>query len=176
MKTRLLTLAGLCVLAVALALPAGGIAASPTVTQVKGGSTGFFSICGLDLTYDFEFAGVEVIKTSGVVLDAGEFRSIWANPATGESIVIHGAQQGTSSAPIDDGDGTVSFVQASNGTYIVKAANGSPITLMAGRFTAKITVDASTGDLVSVQLLSVDGPHGTPPADSSCDSIVAALT
>ena len=175
MKGKLLTLAGLCTLAVALALPAGGIAATPTVTQVNGSDSGTFSICGLDLTYDFKFSGVEVFKTSGISLNAGAFTSVWTNPATGKSIMIHGASLRMSSAPIDNGDGTISFIGAGNGTYIVKDAHGAPISLQAGRLTARVTFDAATGDLVSVEFLSVAGPHGEP-ADSSCDTIVPALT
>ena len=51
MKAKALILGALCALAVALALPAGGVAATPTVTQVKGSDSGTFSICGLDLNY-----------------------------------------------------------------------------------------------------------------------------
>jgi hypothetical protein len=38
-----------------------------------------------------------------------------------------------------------------------------------------VTLDATTGDLVSVELLSADGPHPAS-ADSSCDTTVDALT
>ena len=175
MKAKALTIAGLCGLVVALAVPAAGIAGTPTVTQVKGSDAGSFSICGLDLTYDFSFSGVAIVKTSGVSLNAGEFTSVWTNPATGKSIVIHGAQASMSGAPVDNGDGTISFVQSVNGSYMVKAANGPPLSLSAGRVTARITLDATTGDLISVELLSVDGPH-SPPADSDCAEIVGALT
>lgn len=40
MKAKTFTIAGLCALAVALALPAGGIAATPTVTVVAGAAVG----------------------------------------------------------------------------------------------------------------------------------------
>jgi hypothetical protein len=171
--TRTLTLAAFCAVVVALAIPASGAAA--TVTPFHGSDSGQFSICGLDLNFDFSFGGVVVVKPSGVVLDPNHFTSVWANPASGKSITIHAGQLGTTSAPIDNGDGTVSFVQSGDGSYIVKATNGAPITLQAGRLTALATFDATTGAFISVQFLSVDGPHG-PSADGDCSSIVAALT
>jgi hypothetical protein len=175
MKAKALTIAGLCALAVALATPAGGVAATPTVIPFTGSDSGTFSLCGLDLNYDFRTSGVFVVKTSGVSLATGQFTSIWTNPATGKSIMIHGAQLQTNGAPIDNGDGTISFIQSGDGTYLVKDTSGAPISLSAGSVTAKITFDATTGELVSVELLSLAGPH-SPAADSSCDSIVAALT
>ena len=99
MKAKALAIAGLCGLAVALALPAGVVAATPTVTRVKGSEHNpSFNICGLDLTTDFTFTAVEVVKTSGVSLNAGEFTAVWTNPATGKSIVIHAGQMGMTSA------------------------------------------------------------------------------
>jgi hypothetical protein len=175
MKARTLTIAGLCAVAVALALPAGSIAAAPSVTPIHGSQSGTFSLCGLDLAFQFSFSGVAVVSSSGASLDAGQFTSIWTNLASGKTLVIHGAQAGKTTAATDNGDGTISFLQAADGLYLVKAANGGPISLQAGRMTARITIDATTGNLVSVELLSVDGPHSLP-ADSSCDSIVAALT
>jgi hypothetical protein len=175
MKAKALTIAGLCALAVALAIPAGGVAATTTVTPFRGSDSGTFSLCGLDLNYDFRDAGVFVVKTSAVSLAASQFTSIWTNPASGKSIMLHGAGLQTNGAPIDNGDGTISFVQSSDGTYLVKNTSGPPISLSAGMVTTKVTFDATTGALVSVELLRLAGPHG-PSADSSCDSIVAALT
>ena len=176
MKAKALTLGGLCGLVIALALPAGGVAATPTVNPLHGRDGGTFSICGLDLTYDFSYSGASVIRPSGISLNAGQFRSVWTNPATGKSIVIHGTGMGTSSGPIDNGDGTISFIQRGSGTYIVKSANGAPLSLQAGTVTARVTVNATTGELVSAEFLHEAGQHGSEPADSSCDSIVAALT
>jgi hypothetical protein len=176
MKSKALMIAALCALAVGLAFPAAGIAAQPTVISLKGSSSGSFSICGLDLTYDFKTSGIEMIRPDGADLSSGEFRSVWTNPATGKGIVIHGAQHGGDSAPVDNGDGTFSVIETADGLYKVSATNGPPISLQAGRVVAKVTFDAVTGEVISVELLALDGPHSTPPADSSCDTIVAALT
>src|SRR5205814_1537055 len=121
MKARALTIAGLAALALALVVPAAGIAGTPTVISVKASSAGSFSICGLDLTYDFKTSGIEMIRPDGADLSSGEFRTVWTNPATGLGIVIHGAQHGDSGASVDNGDGTVSVIQTSDGLYKVSA-------------------------------------------------------
>ena len=177
MKAKLLTFAGLCILAVTLAVTASG-AAVTVVPFHYSESNPSFPICGLDVKADFSTTGVLVFKSSGASINAGEFTAVWTNPSTGKSIVIHGANMFMNSAPIDNGDGTISFVGSASGTYIVKAAHGAPLSVSAGRFVARVTFDATTGNLISVELLSVDGSPApvNPPADSSCDSIVAALT
>jgi hypothetical protein len=76
---------------------------------------------------------------------------------------------------IDNGDGTVSFIQTSQGVYLVKSTNGAPISLQGARLVWKITFDATT-NFVSAELLSFSGTSTGPSVDSSCDSIVAALT
>jgi hypothetical protein len=176
MKAKALTVTALCALAIALSVPTAGLAGAPTVTPFHGSEPGSLSICGLDLKTTFDFTGVIVMKTSGASVNAGEFTSVWTNPASGKSIMIHGSEQFMNGAPIDNGDGTISFIGAANGAYIVKDTHGAPITIDAGRFTARVTLDAATGQLVSVERLSVAGNESDTPADSSCDTIVAALT
>src|SRR5262249_6834946 len=153
-------------LAIALAFPAAGLAAGATVTQNKGRAVGTgFMICGLDLNYDFYYSGVEVIRASGVELDAGQSTSIWTNPDSGKTIMIHGGGLLTTGAAIDNGDGTISFIQASDGNYLVKSADGAPLSLRAGRLVVKVTVDAVTGDFISAVPLAVDGTNSGPSAD-----------
>jgi hypothetical protein len=89
--------------------------------------------------------------------------------------VIHSAEAGSNSTAVDNGDGTYSFIQTSDGVYMVKAEHGSPISIDAGRETARVTFDSATGDFISVEVVSIDGPR-PPSADASCDSFVAALT
>ena len=173
MKAKALTIAGLCALAVALAIPASGAAA--TTIQVNGAGHSSGELCGLSIDNDYRFNAVLVFKANGVELDHGHFQDVWTNTATGKSIVIQGSLGVTTGAPIDNGDGTISFLQALTGNYMVKALHGAPITLDAGRLLARVTLDAATGDLVSVEFLSIAGPHPFA-ADGSCDSIVALLT
>jgi hypothetical protein len=175
MKAKVLTFAGLCALAVALAVPASG--APVNVYPFHGSeSNPSFQICGLDLNADFSFTGVFVVKASGVSLYPNEFRSVWTNPATGKSIVIQAGNLGVLGPPIDNGDGTVSFISSGSGNYIVKDAHGAPISLDAGRVVARVTFDAATGAFISVEFLGINGNESDTPADSSCESIVAALT
>lgn len=176
MKTKALILAAVCAVTLALALGASG--ASVGVYPIHGNESGPFQICGLDLNADVSFTGVAVFKASGASINAGEFTAVWTNPATGKSIVIHGANMFMNSAATDNGDGTISFLGSSSGTYIVKDARGAPLSVSPGRFVARVTLDATTGALISVELLTVDGspPPVNPAADNSCDSIVAALT
>ena len=174
MKAKLLTFGGLCAIAVALAVPASS--AAVTVVPFRGSESSPLQLCGLDLHSDFSFSGVTVVKASGVSINAGEFRAVWTNPATGKSIVIHGSIMFMNSAPIDNGDGTISFVGSSSGAYIVKDAHGAPISLDAGRVVARVTLDATTDQFVSVEFLSISGNQTDTPADSSCDTIVPALT
>jgi hypothetical protein len=177
MKGKALLIAALCTLAAALAVPAAGVAATPTVThnQFSYSGTGY-PICGLSVDYQVSGAGFDLIRTSdGVELGGGAFTAIWTNPASGMSIMIHTGGQGSVTPAVDNGDGTVSFIQTSQGVYLVKSTNGAPISLQGARLVWKITFDATT-NFVSAELLSFSGTSTGPSVDSSCDSIVAALT
>jgi hypothetical protein len=174
MKAKALALAALCALAIALAAPASG--AAVTVYPFHGVDAGTFSICGLDLYSKFSYTGAVIVKASGITLQPGEFTAVWTNPATGKAIMIHGGAMGTSGSPIDNGDGTISFISSGQGIYMVKDAHGAPISLDAGRVVARVTFDAATHQFLSVELLSVAGNQSDTPADSSCDTIVPALT
>jgi hypothetical protein len=173
MKAKALTIAGLCALAVALAIPASGAAA--TTIQVKGTGHSSGELCGLSVDNNYRFTAVLVFKANGAELQHGEFKEVWTNTANGKSIVLQGSFGSSTGAPIDNGDGTISFLGALTGSYIVKAVNGAPITVDAGRQLVRVTLDAATGDFVSVEFLSIAGPHPFS-ADGSCDSIVALLT
>jgi hypothetical protein len=59
-------IAGLCALAIVLALPAAGAAA--TVNHVRGSESGTFSICGLDLDFIYTFQATETVAPSGATL------------------------------------------------------------------------------------------------------------
>ena len=174
MKGKALTIAGLCALAVALALPTGGLAAQPTSTSLKGDYSGTFSICGLDLTYDHKISGFEMIRSDGLDLVSGESRTVWANPATGKAIVLHSAGHSSDSL-VDNGDGTSTDINTYDGMNNVSEANGPPISLHGGRVTFKLTFDSVTGDIISVETL-VDNGHSAGPDTDSCDTLVAALT
>jgi hypothetical protein len=121
---------------------------------------------------------VDLIRArDGVELGGGYFTSIWTNPASGKSIMIHSGGGGGQTTPgVDNGDGTVSFFSSSDLVYLIKSANGPLLSLAAGRAVVKVTVNAATGDFISAELISVSGTSTGPSVDSSCDSILAALT
>jgi len=178
MKGKALLIAALCTIAAALAVPAAGVAATPTVTHAHYSYSGTgFQLCGLSIDYQVSAAGFDLIRTSdGVELGGGSFRDTWTNPASGKSITLHSGGSGSTTPGVDNGDGTVSFIQTNQSVYMWKSTNGAPLSLEAGHSVVKVTVDAVTGDFISAELISISGTTTGPPVDSSCDSIVAALT
>jgi hypothetical protein len=177
MKIKLLTLMGLCALTAALALPAAGVAATPPVTHDHSSYSGTgYPICGLSIDYQVRGTGFDLIrKNDGVELTGGSFTAIWTNPASGMSIMLHTAGQGAVYPAVDNGDGTISFIQTSSGVDLVKSTNGPPISLTGAHIVWEITFDNAT-NVVSMDLLSFSGTTTGPSVDSSCDSLLAALT
>jgi len=177
MKGKALLIAAFCAVAAALAVPAAGVAATPPVTlnHFSYSGTGY-QLCGLSIDYQVSGAGFDLIRTNdGVELGGGAFTAIWTNPASGMSIMIHTGGQGSVTPAVDNGDGTVSFIQTSSGVYLVKSTNGAPISLQGARLVFKVTFDPAT-NVVLLEILSFSGTSTGPSVDSSCDSIVAALT
>ena len=178
MKGKALLIAALCALAAALAVPAAGVAATPPVTHDHFSYSGTgYSLCGLSIDYQVHGTGFDLIrKNDGVELTGGSFTAIWTNPASGMSIMLHTAGQGAVYPAVDNGDGTISFIQTSSGVDLVKSTNGPPISLTGGRLVWEITFDNAT-NVVSSELLSFSGTTTGPDVvNSGCDSILAALT
>lgn len=177
MKGKALLIAALCTLAAALSVPAAGVAATPPVTlnHFSYSGTGY-PLCGLSIDYQVRGTGFDLIRTNdGVELVGGSFTAIWTNPASGMSIMLHSGGQGAVYPAVDNGDGTISFIQTSSGVDLVKSTNGAPISLTGARLVWEITFDNAT-NVVTMDLLSFSGTTTGPSVDSSCDSILAALT
>jgi hypothetical protein len=102
----------------------------------------------------------------------------------GNSIVFHFAQRLTSvDEPIDNGDGTVTFVYTFKGLpEQIRVSNGPVLTRDAGTvtFTVTFAVDPDTGEFtfVSQVLSGVHGPHPDLLGDFElfCDVIIPALS
>ena len=174
MKGKALLIAAFC----ALAVPAAGVAATPPVTHNQFSYSGSgYPLCGLSIDYQVRGAGFDLIRTNdGVELSGGSFTAIWTNPASGMSIMLHSGGQGSVTPAVDNGDGTISFIQTSAGVDLVKSTNGAPISLTGARLVWEITFDNAT-NVVSMELLSFSGTTTGPSVDNSgCDSILAALT
>jgi hypothetical protein len=117
-----------------------------------------------------EFAGNKVTLE---IWDSWTFTAT----ATGKSIESFAAEQQTSNVdPIDNGDGTVSFVFTFKGLeQRLKLPNGTVLVRDAGPITFTLTFDAS-GDLVSFGSSDEKGPHPLADGGGYCDVLVPALT
>ena len=155
MKRKLLTLAGLCAVAAALAIPASAAAVGVYTFHVD--QSGTSDDCSFDVQYHFTANGAFIFKAGGATLQASSFRAVNTNPANGKSVVLQGAGSGSTSAPIDNGDGTTSYLQTISGNSILKDANGAPISSGAGRVVYRVTIDTATGNFISAELLSIAG-------------------
>jgi hypothetical protein len=162
-------------LLLALALPAVGLAARPVTVErlyMPPTQSGSDTICGIDVTVVNSASGVFVQEESGAEIVAGRSTTVFTNPSTGESITFTQSGVATTSAPVDNGDGTLTSTFTVNGTSPkIQVVGGEPITIDTGSITFSITTDAS-GHFLSFDVVSVKGPR---PA-GGCDAIVAALT
>jgi hypothetical protein len=178
---RLLALTGItAALAVALALPASGAGRWVTNGHFPIHDTFADNICGIDGTSVVN--GVENFRQSadGSFTDIVSLKQIFTATASGKSIEIQVAQQLTGSdTPIDNGDGTVTFVNTFKGLpEKLKIPHGPVLSRDAGVVTFHTTFNATTGEFISQTLSGEKGPH--PDLDSGfaifCNVLVPALT
>ena len=177
MKAKARILAGLCGLVLALALPAGGVAATPPrVFHIHFTTPPFtddFNGCGIVGTEVATFNGVLKIDAGGATMDHTIVRGTFTSSASGKSIVFQNAELEKTTALIDNGDGTLSFVLHGAGLINkVSVLNGPPLGMFAGERDILFTVDAATGDDISLQWLHTGGSSGIV----GCDVIVPALS
>jgi hypothetical protein len=173
MKTKALIVTAIG--ALALAIPASGVAASPrTVDHFHHVFTDSANVCGVQVAETEAISGVLTIVGSGVELNAYSIQNTWTNPANGKSVDFHAAvlNEDTFASPTDNGDGTVSFFLKASGMEQVKV-NGALVWLRAGQMTGVLTLKATTFDFVSFRVL---GEGGQPPNVDYCPVVVAALT
>ncbi len=99
---------------------------------------------------------------------------------SGKSVRFHVAQQVTGNdEPIDNGDGTSTFVNTFKGLpEQVKLPNGRMLTRDAGVVTFTVLVDTETGEFISQTVSGEKGPH--PDLDSGfeifCNILVPVLS
>jgi hypothetical protein len=179
MKAKALTLAALCSALIALAVPAGGIAASPPTVEPFNFTFGPqpSNLCGIDGTDVIHASGVDV--HNGQVWDqinAYHFADTFTNPATGKWVeYVNGVV--FKNMFVDNGDGTISLYTWSSGNELIRQSNGRPIGgIDAGEIQSVTTFDATTGNPISFQLLFSAGPHPDHSPSQICGQIVAALT
>jgi hypothetical protein len=167
MKGKALTIVALC----ALAFPAAGLASHVTLPPTPA------NVCGIDVIETQTGSGVLKIVGSGVELNAFEIKLAWTNPANGKTVVLQGGglNKDTFASPIDNGDGTISVFTKSAGVSKLTVPNGPPLWLAAGQMTGILTLDPTTGDFVSFQVLS-SGGNPAPAAGDFCPVVVSALS
>jgi hypothetical protein len=175
-KAKALVLAGVCGLVLALALPASGpAAASPQVFHLRFTTPPFtddFNGCGIVGTEVVTFDGILKIDAGGATMDHTIARGTFTSAASGKSIVFQNAELEKTTALVDYGDGTLSFVLHGAGLINkVSVLNGPPLGMFAGERDILFTFDPATGD-ETLQWLHTGGSSGIV----GCDVIVPALT
>jgi hypothetical protein len=164
--------------AVAVAVPALGLAGPPVVSEPQPGDW-----CGVVPGTFVDTVATEFSRDAGRnVIEHVRFTSVFTATATGKSIVSSSANTARSTGPIDNGDGTISFVTQMTGLLlkfqipngpVLKAANGEPIR-SAGVLTVEDIFDAATGDYVTTTE-SFHGPHLQRQGVDICGPSVAYL-
>ena len=108
-----------------------------------------------------------------------EFWDRWTftSALSGKSIESFAAEQmTTNTAPIDNGDGTVSFFFTFTGLeQRLKLPNGAVLGRDVGPITFTLTYDAN-GDLLSFAVSGVNGPHPLFDAGGYCTILIPALS
>jgi hypothetical protein len=167
---------------VAVVLPGGGIAAGKVLFHSHDNFSDTFpdNVCGID--------GTSVVKgvddfwayANGIDKDIFTLDQVFTATASGKAVRFHVAGPFLSNdQPIDNGDGTVTFIQTFKGLpEQLKIDHGPVLSRDAGNVTLVRVFDATTGDLISTTVASEKGPH--PDLDSGfaifCDVLVPALT
>jgi hypothetical protein len=137
------------------------------------------NICGIDGTIvDSGMDNIQVFA-DGTFKDQFRENLVFTSSATGKSVELFVAEQFTGKGPIDNGNGTLTFINTFKGMpEKLKLPNGRILSRDAGNVSFIIIVDAATGDLISQTTVGEKGPH--PDLDSDfarfCDVIVPALS
>ena len=104
---------------------------------------------------------VTKFDASGAIFQHGEIRGTFTSSASGKSIVFQNSETEKTTAPIDNGDGTLSFVL--HGTGMIRklsVLNSPPFGMFAGERDILFTVDAATSDEISLQWPHTGGSSG----------------
>jgi hypothetical protein len=176
---KALALTGLAA-ALLLASMASSAAAAPLVDRFHGKFSDTFAgdLCGIQGTY--VITGMDNIQVFADGRFKDEFRQnvLFTSASTGKSVLIFAANQFVGRGPIDNGDGTISFLSTYKGLpEKIKLPNGRMLARDVGNVTFVDTFDATTGEFLGETTLE-RGPH--PLLDSGfslvCATIVPALS
>lgn len=169
----------------ALSVP-GHVNAARVVFRDHANFTDTFAdnFCGLAGTSVVKGVDNFTVYSNNTIKDNFTVTETFTSAATGKSIVVHVAQQVTGNdAPIDNGDGTVTFVSTFKGLpEQIRIKNGPLLSRDAGvvTFTDTFAVDPVTGEFtfLSETLSGLHGPHPDLISDFAifCDVIIPALS
>ena len=171
-------------LALAVALPGIGVAAKPLVNEHSNFSDTFpDEICDIAGTNTISVVDNFKLFADGTFLDTSRFRAVFTSDGTGKQVQISSTGQSTGPAdPIDNGDGTITFITTFKGLpEKLSLPNGPTLLRDAGNVTLATTYFVEPDDsltFVSQTVSGEKGPH--PDLDSGfealCNIIVPALT
>jgi FlaG/FlaF family flagellin (archaellin) len=182
-RPRTISALAVAVAATALLLVAAGIgsAAAPVVHEHENFTDTFAdSVCGIPGTSVVRGVDTFTLSADNLFKDNFEVTQTFTAADSGKSIVFHVAEQVTGNdEPIDNGDGTLTFVNTFKGLpEQIRLPNGPVLTRDAGVVTFTILVDAETDEFISQTVSGEKGPH--PDLDSDfaifCDVVVPALS
>jgi hypothetical protein len=123
-----------------------------------------------------------MVDASGNIIDSVRFSQVFTATATGKAIVSSASTTEKSQGPIDNGDGTISFVTTINGLAlkfqalngpVLKAADGQPLR-SAGVLVFEDVFAAATGNYITTNV-SFQGPHLGAEGVDICGPSVAYL-
>lgn len=170
----------------ALSLPSQASAASHVVFHNHDSFSDTFAdnICGVDGTSVVRGVDNFTLYSNNTFMDTFTLNLTFTSTATGKSIVLHVADQTTGTdGPIDNGNGTVTFITTFKGLpEQIRILNGPTLLRDAGTVTFNFTfrVDPVTGDFtfVSRTLSGLHGPHPDLLSDFAafCNVIIPALS
>jgi hypothetical protein len=167
--------------ALLLASAASTAGAAPLVDRFHDSFSDTFqdNVCGIDGTSELRVvANVQVFADDTFKLQLNQ-KNVFTSAATGKSVLLFFAAQQVNAGPIDNGDGTVTFVTTFKGLpEMIKLPNGRVLSRDAGFIGFNDTFDATTGQFLGQTVSPQNGPH--PDADSGftlfCDVIVQNLS
>jgi hypothetical protein len=164
--------------AVAVAVPALGFGGPPVVGEPRPANW-----CGqVPGTFVDTVVAERSHDAGGNLIEHIRLTSVFTAAATGKSIESSASSTAKANGPIDNGDGTFSFVTKITGLVlqfkvpngpVLKAANGEPIR-SAGVLTVTDVFDSATGDYITT-LESFHGPHLQREGVDICGPSVAYL-
>jgi hypothetical protein len=171
-------------LALAVALPSIGVAAKPVVNEHSRFTDTFpDEICGISGTSTVDVVDNFKLFADGTFLDTVRVDSLFTAEGSGKQLRIMSAGHTTGlDEPIDNGDGTITFVATFKGLpEKVSLPNGGTLLRDAGNVTTATTFFVEPDDsltFVSQTVSGEKGPH--PDLDSGfqalCDIAVPLLS